>query len=205
MSLFRFYKNGLVKHPMLMQAIQSGLLMGSGDVIAQTFVEKTKLKNIDVARTLKFGLIGFAIGVRLKKLRMSSYITNRYALQGPGLRKWYGILDRFVVAKTKSRTVLYKVTLDQIVFAPIFLATLIGTIGAMQGRNLTEIKKKLRTEYKDILITNYYVWPVVQIANFCLVPLNYQVLLVQFVAVFWNTYLSVKTNQSEINSGQQIA
>ncbi|XP_035902443.1 protein Mpv17 [Anopheles stephensi] len=180
MSVSTLYKRALVRYPVLVQSVQSGLLMGAGDVIAQGFIERKDWKSFDGMRAFKFFGIGFCVG-------------------GPGLRKWYGVLDRHVSSAggSKAMTTLKKVALDQLIFAPIFLGTLIGTIGLLQGHNVAEIRHKLHHEYGDILLTNYYIWPWVQLANFYLVPLNYQVLLVQSVAVFWNTYLSWKTNQSE--------
>jgi protein Mpv17 len=107
-------------------------------------------------------------------------------------------MDSTIKGSTKGVIALKKVALDQFVFAPVFLAALVGIIGASQGHNIPELKRKLRCEYKDILITNYYVWPWVQVTNFYLVPLNYQVLVAQIVAVLWNTYLSWKTNKNEV-------
>lgn len=62
------YKNVLEKRPILVQSIQTGLLMGSGDLIAQKFIEKNDIKNIDWIRTSQFMGIGFFIGVREENL-----------------------------------------------------------------------------------------------------------------------------------------
>ena len=106
-------------------------------------------------------------------------------------------MDANVIGRTKAVIALKKVALDQFLMAPAFLATLVGIIGFSQGHNVEEVKNKLSNEYKDILVTNYYIWPWVQLTNFYMVPLNYQVLVAQIVAVLWNTYLSWKTNKNE--------
>lgn len=100
----------------------------------------------------------------------------------------------------KGRTVaiksVKKVVADQLLCAPAFLAVFIAVLGALQGENVNGIQKRIQHDYKDILLANYCIWPAVQLANFALVPLNFQVLAVQFVAIFWNTYLSYTTNRS---------
>lgn len=171
--------------------------MSAGDVIAQKYVEKSEQLNL--VRTGQFFSIGFCIG-------------------GPGLRMWYSVLDKriskminlilneeiinsfYSIPALQNRTAktVTKVALDQLTFAPIFLATFISTIGALQGNSVDEIKTKLERDYFDILIANYKLWPMVQLVNFNFVPINYQVLLVQVVAIFWNTYLSAKTYDTNV-------
>lgn len=98
------------------------------------------------------------------------------------------------MAKTSVGQTTQKVFIDQMVFAPVFLAILLSIIGYSQVQDVEKVKAKLQSEYKDILVANYSVWPWVQIINFQFVPLNYQVLLTQTVAVFWNVYFSWRTN-----------
>lgn len=173
--------------------------MGTGDFLAQTVIEKQKLAQLDYIRTLKFFSIGFCVAVSGKfSLEWRCEITwFDFLLQGPGLRKWYGTLDAKCTATTRIGRTAQKVFIDQIVFAPLFLAGLLSLIGFSQHQDIDKVKEKLKNDYKDILIANYSLWPWVQILNFSVVPLNYQVLLTQTVAVFWNIYFSWRTNLKE--------
>lgn len=72
MSLSRFasavsrsYKNSLERRPILVQSVQTAFLMGTGDVIAQTIIEKKDLTNYAWIRTVQFAGIGFFIGVSI--------------------------------------------------------------------------------------------------------------------------------------------
>lgn len=64
------------------------------------------------------------------------------------------------------------------------------------------LKNKLNPVFFDSLtpfmLPCIQIWPVVQVVNFCFVPIQYRVLLVQAVAVVWNTYLSWKLNSTNV-------
>ncbi|XP_063224565.1 protein Mpv17 isoform X2 [Bacillus rossius redtenbacheri] len=167
------YQLALQRHPLKMQSLQASVLMGTGDVVAQTYVEGKPLRNVDGARVLRFSSIGVCIG--------------------PALLRWYGWLDR-VAGPTGGRAVAGKVLLDQAVAAPAMLCAVLSAVSLLGGADLPGVAAKLRQDYVPVLLANYKVWPAVQLCNFTLVPLRYRVLVVQTVAVLWNTYLSRRAN-----------
>ncbi|XP_032539115.1 protein Mpv17 isoform X2 [Chiroxiphia lanceolata] len=153
----------------------AGALMGAGDVIAQQLVERRGLRGHHGPRTLKMMAIGFCF-------------------VGPVVGSWYRILDRLIPGNTKVVAVK-KMVLDQGGFAPCFLGCFLAITGAMNGLSVQDNWSKIQQDYTDALMTNYCIWPPVQIANFYFVPLQHRLAVVQCVAIVWNCYLSWKANR----------
>ncbi|XP_071598508.1 mitochondrial inner membrane protein Mpv17 isoform X2 [Heliangelus exortis] len=81
------------------------------------------------------------------------------------------------------------------VFAPSFLGCFLAVTGVVNGLSVEENWAKIQQDYVDALLTNYCIWPPVQVANFYFVPLQHRLAIVQCVAIVWNCYLSWKANR----------
>lgn len=164
------YNNSLAKRPYLVPSLQTSFLLGLGDIIAQNLIEDSS--PYEYVRTIRFAGIGLFLG--------------------PGLTVWYRVLDKFIGSDKGIKSSLKKVAIDQCVFSPAMMVVFMGTFSALQGASFAQFKDNLEKNYVDILLNNYKVWPAVQILNFSIVPLQFRVLVVQVVALGWNTYLAWK-------------
>jgi hypothetical protein len=57
-GLVRAYNRVLQAHPWKTQMFQTGLLMGAGDLAAQTLVEKKRVRDVDSGRLVRFTVLG---------------------------------------------------------------------------------------------------------------------------------------------------
>lgn len=173
--LTRAYSIALKRYPLVVQSVQAGLLMGAGDLASQSLVERKSWEQYKWQRTVRF----FALGT---------------VFVGPTLTVWYKILHNKFGAGS-GLVALKKVAVDQLAFAPLLLGSLLVVLSILDGNSMEATKENIKRMYMDIIITNWTVWPAVQICNFSIVPLHHQVLVVQTFALLWNTYLAWKTNQ----------
>ncbi len=134
-------------------------------------------------------------------------------LFGPVSYFWYRLLDKKVVFKaaaTKStellqdkiarpnlKTVLSKVALDEMCFAPACIASLFCFSTLLNGGGVGDATDKLKRDFGPTFISDMCVWIPAQTFNFYFVPQLYRVLFVSFVSVFWNCYLSFVTNRDK--------
>lgn len=173
---WNLYARMLRDHPLKTQMITTATVMLSGDLIAQKVVERRS--SIDVPRAARF----FTMGV---------------VFVGPVVRGWYLILERVVGSGASSALVIKKVLLDQTIFGPLFVPSLMVGLGVLQRRSWDDIQQSVRANYLQILKTMYMIWPVAQFVNFKFVPLSYRQPFGSCVAIAWNTYLAGKANRTK--------
>ncbi|GFU54388.1 hypothetical protein NPIL_471101 [Nephila pilipes] len=175
-QLLRWYNRILVAHPWKTQLFTTGFLMATSDVIAQTAIEKRKVNEIEPLRIGRFAFLG------------TFFVA-------PILRTWYNVLEKTM--GTVGKTVgLRKMVPDQLLFTPFFLGCFLTVSGLLQLQPWSVIKVKINEEYFEVLKTNYMLWPAAQLITFYVIPLQYRIIFVSFVALLWNTYLASQANCS---------
>jgi hypothetical protein len=98
-------------------------------------------------------------------------------LMAPVQHKWFSFLSRtFPITKTAGMVpALKRVAFDQFLFAPVGLACFFTFMTVAEGGGKRAIAKKFQDVYIPALKANYMVWPAVQIINFRLMPIQFQI------------------------------
>ena len=181
---YQIYSGLMKKHPYKASAINTSVLMGAGDVLAQTIGERKTLKDYDYARTVRFFGVGLLVA-------------------GPTMNLWYSSLDK-VVRGTATTAALKKVFWDQSLFLPVYLAGFIGVMSVLRAEETHELKGKFKRDFGPLLLSSYELWPAVQIVNFYMVPLHQRILVINFVSLFWNSYISWKSEIPQEEEGEKL-
>ena len=120
-------------------------------------------------------------------------------LMAPVQFKWFKFLSTtFPIVKgggTLGPT-LKRTAMDQLVFAPMGIACFFTVMTVSEGGGRRAVQTKLRDMYLPTLRANYVVWPAVQLINFRLMPVQFQLPFVSTVGIAWTAYLSL-TNAAE--------
>ncbi|CAB4254254.1 similar to Saccharomyces cerevisiae YLR251W SYM1 Protein required for ethanol metabolism [Maudiozyma barnettii] len=186
-KIFQKYNKWLIKYPYRTNALTTGALFGVGDIIAQELFpeksEQSSIEQFDLTRTL----------------RATTYGTVIFSVIGD---RWYKVLNGinipsnyYILKRSKIATLVLRVGIDQLIFAPFGLILYYGSMSVMSGGTLQAVREKLRLQWWPTLCANWVVWPVVQFINFSLVPVHYRLLCVNSVALLWNTFLSMRNAQ----------
>jgi hypothetical protein len=98
-------------------------------------------------------------------------------LMSPLQHRWFRFLSStFPVAKTATwLPALKRVAFDQFLFAPAGLAAFFTFMTVAEGGGKRAVQRKFQDVYVPALKANYMVWPAVQLINFRVMPIQYQI------------------------------
>jgi protein Mpv17 len=171
--LWQGYLRQLESQPVRTKAITSGILSALGDLIAQS-LEHGFHAQFNAIRTIKFGLYGLII-------------------TGPLVHYWYQFLAHIFQRKTDVLTSLLKIVMHQGIFSPLLYVLFFLYTGLFDG-NIEHVPKKIKNDLVPLVIAQLKLWPVALLINFQFVPLKFQVLFSNLVALMWNVYFSFLNN-----------
>mmetsp|Transcript_2060 Transcript_2060/g.4670 ORF Transcript_2060/g.4670 Transcript_2060/m.4670 type:complete len:220 (+) Transcript_2060:108-767(+) len=172
-SLLSWYKRKLDSNPLLTKGITSGAISAAGDGICQYLSVPASAVTFDWLRNIRFFVMG------------SLFVA-------PCTHFWYSFLNvRLFPGPSSFVTVSKRVIVDQFGFAVLFQPSFMGILWFMEGRN--GIPEQLVQVIPSVLVANWSLWIPAMSVNFAYVPVKFQVLFGNVVALLWNTYLSYKS------------
>lgn len=129
--------------------------------------------------------------------RLTRFITYGFVM-APIQFQWFKFLSRVFPITKRAATVpaMKRVAMDQLVFAPFGLFCFFTFMTMAEGGGRNALVHKFRDVYVPTLKANYLLWPAVQILNFRVMPIQFQIPFVSSVGIAWTAYLSL-TNSAE--------
>ncbi|ROW14052.1 hypothetical protein VPNG_04021 [Cytospora leucostoma] len=129
--------------------------------------------------------------------RLTRFMAYGFAM-APIQFRWFKFLEKtFPITKTSAvGPAMKRVVFDQLIFAPVGVLAFFSAMTLAEGGGRRAVYSKLRDMYLPTLKANYVVWPAVQVINFRLMPVQFQLPFVSTVGIAWTAYLSL-TNAAE--------
>jgi len=218
-TLMRRYSSYYAARPILTTMITNAILGGIADTTAQTL---TSIRQKAVRKSGGASKDDF-IAIEIHELdrkkpfgpeelipdsihlpppfdfeRLTRFMAYGF-LMTPVQYKWYQFLSKtFPLIKPHGTTAAMKrVAFDQLLYAPIGLALFFTFMTIAEGGGKRAITKKFQDVYIPALKANYLVWPAVQMINFRVMPLQFQIPFVSTIGIAWTAYLSLTNSADE--------
>ncbi|CAN0061503.1 unnamed protein product [Ascophyllum nodosum] len=162
------YNNQLSATPVLVKACTSLVGFSIGDFLAQKGTSKDKFSYERLARMAAFGFL----------------------FHGTISHFFYNALDN-TLPGTAAVTVIQKVIIDQLMWAPIFTLIFFTWIGVTSGASPNEIATKIKNDLVSGVVGSWTVWPLAHTINFKYVPTEQRLLYINSIQIFYNVFLSI--------------
>lgn len=202
--------------PILTTMVTNAVLGGIADTVAQTItafrmrsmkrsvdpdsgVISIEIQDFDKEKPPQWGELGYAKNrpAPFDFERLTRFMAYGFFM-APIQFQWFRFLSRaFPITKTSATgPAMKRVAVDQLMFAPFGLFCFFTFMTLAEGGGRRALMNKFRDVYLPTLKANFILWPAVQVLNFRVVPIQFQIPFVSTVGIAWTAYLSL-TNSSE--------
>lgn len=122
--------------------------------------------------------------------RLTRFMSYGF-LVSPVQYHWFSFLNRAFPITKQNATIpaLQRVCFDQLIFAPMGLAAFFTFMTVTEGGGRRAVARKFQDVYLPALKANFILWPAVQILNFRIVPLQFQIVR--------HTYSNMRKSQTD--------
>lgn len=86
-----------------------------------------------------------------------------------------------------------RMALDQFAWAPVFIASMISLLTALDGGGPPAVGQALRRDWAGSITANWQLWVPAQFLNFRFVPPQHQLLFANVTSLAWNVWFSFLT------------
>lgn len=216
-----WYKSMLASQPLLTKSLTSGFLMSLSDVLCQELVT---VRSSSVSTTLpdkkKRGqdTESSSSSSTMTPTNLDWHRTLQVAItgmiwSGPITHFWYGLLEKIYAFLAQLLDIQHpamglcvKLLLDAALFSPtvvmgyFIVRSLLEGGGGGDSDWVSRAKNKLQTKFKPTLVGAWKFWPAVNSVNFYFVPLQFRVLYMNILSLFWSGYLTYVNSSARIVS-----
>jgi len=181
------YSKLLIEKPLLTKSLTSCATNAFSDVLCQKLIITAKEED-DTSTSID-------------KERLIQAAVTGLIWSGPVTHYWYKILFEKLTLSIKDPIIglVVQILLDSIIFSPITVSGYFTLRSIMEGSGIEGITDKLSTRLVKTVLGAWKFWPAANIINFGFIPLEFRVLYMNVLSVFWSFYLTYVNGQKIVS------
>ena len=185
------YSKLLIQKPLLTKSLTSCATNAFSDVLCQKLIITSKEEESDTSTS----------AASIDQERLGQAAVTGLVWSGPITHYWYKILFGKLTISINDPIIglVVQILLDSIIFSPITISGYFTLRSIMEGSGIEGIKDKLSTRLVKTVLGAWKFWPAANIINFGFIPLEFRVLYMNVLSIFWSFYLTYVNGQKIVS------
>jgi protein Mpv17 len=178
-NLFQHYNYALTHYPLRTKSLTGATLSGTGDLFAQYYERQNKQNTTAINPARRF-IVFTAFGA---------------LWTGPFNHYWLGLLAQKFPASLGAKGLVAKLSIHHFWWNPfVYFPVFFGFNGLFRGLSWEEFVVWVKRDYWSMLVWCWIVWIPITAWVFT-IPIQFQSVIMSFISLAWNSFLSWKSNK----------